>query len=143
MIDPIKIAELLVIASQLSGRPAPADIRPPAVYELTAQQMADEMCQGKTDECDILGYYADDEKIFVRDDGGAHVSKNSIIVHELVHWLQQHNDFGGFSYPHNYSREMQAYFVQTLYIVKIEHKPDPSIRPPESLCAPVYIIRLR
>jgi len=128
-----QVKSLLLIASQLSGYPIPADAPTPVVTEVTAPEMAKDQCGGDDPlhvlMCPLLGFYewpttndanigTRPERIVIRSD--AEDSANTIAVHELTHWLQFHNGFHPTTCPDLFLIEYQAYTVTMKYMVTYE-----------------------
>lgn len=112
------IAELLVATQLISGYPAPAE--PPVVEFLTAETLQERACSGP---CAVLGWYEHgssiylDESLYPLNDARA----QAILVHELVHYLQEEN--GAFGLPQTcerwVAREGEAYTVQYRWLMEM------------------------
>lgn len=121
-----QVKSLLLIASQLSGYPIPAD-PPPPIQVVTPVEMA-----RQADELGVIGFYhppgdEDDpvERIVIDgDEANANHSRNAIAVHELTHWLQYHNWVNPDSNecPREFRREYEAYLTGFRYEFIYEHK---------------------
>lgn len=125
---PAYVASMLKIAVAISGYNMP-EVSQPALVELTHQEMIQEQC------CEVYGFYKDDEVIkvdpfLIHED---HLSYNSVVVHELTHWLQHHNGKDGFSCNQIKIREKEAYAVQNVYLMQYEHN-FKAIKPPKWEC---------
>lgn len=77
---------LLSWAITLSGYPPPA--RPPTVIKQPHSFFVERACNGR--ECKVLGWYAGGNKIYIdeRLDPERNLLASSIVVHEMVHYLQ-------------------------------------------------------
>ena len=132
-----QVKSLLLIASQLSGYPIPAD-PPPVVTEVTRVEMAIDECGGGDPlsvlTCPLLGFYewpvavgenpkipGRAERLWILDEGESEESANAIAVHELTHWLQWHNGFHPTQCPELFQVEYQAYTVTLKYKVMYEN----------------------
>lgn len=118
------LAVLLKFASTISGYSIPDNIPPPKLVELTHAQMVHDACHNR-EPCEVYGRYKDKEVIYVDKQAIEEdqiVSEDSVIVHELTHWLQQHHNHGGFTCLQRNTREEEAYHVQQLFIMDVEHK---------------------
>lgn len=137
--NPAHVAYLLAIASHLSGYPVPHDAQT-AVIELSYVEMAEAACDDHLLGCNILGFYKDgDPAVYVLaggDDANG-TDEDSIVVHELTHWLQYRNGKRGYACPGMLVREYEAYQTQLKFIVRVEHKADPHLVVPQSTCYPV------
>lgn len=105
------IAELLVATQSISGYPMPAE--PPAVEFLAPETLQERVC-GKP--CAVLGWYEHGSSVFLDESlyPLTDVRSQAILVHELVHYLQEDN--GAFGVPPTcerwVAREREAYNVQ-------------------------------
>jgi len=79
-------ATLLSWAVTLSGFPAPAE--PPVVIAMPHAFFVQQACHGK--ECKVLGWYAGGRNVYidVTMDPQNSLFASSIVVHEMVHYLQ-------------------------------------------------------
>ena len=77
---------LLSWAITLSGYPAPE--RPPTVIKQPHSFFVEKACHGR--ECKVLGWYAGGTEIYIDDrlDPEKNLLASSIVVHEMVHYLQ-------------------------------------------------------
>ena len=112
---------MLKVAVAISGYDMP-DAPQPKLVELTHAQMIHQACDDHR-PCNVYGFYRDDELVKVdpfqiKHD---HRSFNSVVVHELTHWLQHHHGKGGFSCKQIEIRESEAYAVQNVYMMEYEH----------------------
>ena len=81
-------------AVSLSGLPVPAE--PPVVVRVPHQFFVDNACNGR--ECRVYGWYAGGREVYV-DEGmepEQSVLAASVVVHEMVHYLQGTQRNGGF-----------------------------------------------
>lgn len=79
-------AALLSWAVTLSGYPVPAE--PPVVVAKPHAFFVQQACDGQ--ECKVLGWYAGGKKVYVDEtlDPQNNLFDSSIVVHEMVHYLQ-------------------------------------------------------
>ncbi len=79
-------ATLLSWAVTLSGYPAPPE--PPVVLSMPHAFFMQQACHGK--ECKVLGWYAGGRNIYIDQslDPQDNLFASSIVVHEMVHYLQ-------------------------------------------------------
>ena len=79
-------ATLLSWAVTLSGYPAPE--RPPEVIPQPHSFFVEKACNGR--ECKVMGWYAGGTAIYIDDrhDPEKDLLASSIVVHEMVHYLQ-------------------------------------------------------
>lgn len=134
------VIKLMAIAAQLSGYPLPPTSPPPQVVEFNIMEIAEWACPEIKDprQCPIYGRYWDTDVIVVDAEasnltpGGP--SEDSVVIHEMVHWLQDHNGVRGFDCPLILRREQEAYAVQNLYVQKYERQ-KLVLQPPKELCA--------
>lgn len=88
-------AALLSWAVTLSGLPAPAE--PPVVHFVPHSFFVENACHGH--ECKVWGWYAKGRDLYVdeRADPENNLLASSIVVHEMVHYLQavQHSAVSG------------------------------------------------
>ncbi len=110
---------LLSWAVHLSDYPMPA--RFPAVEFVPHSFFVENVCGGK--DCTAVGWYNDQDVIYIderymhQDTSFAH----SLLVHELVHYLQDMSgEFDSRSCEHSRAREREAYHVQNSYIIQAE-----------------------
>lgn len=145
-----QVKSLLIIASQLSGYPIPADAQPPPIELLTRVEMAKDVCADNAVAqltCPVLGFFqfpnfvdGNDGKEHIRilnDEGYTGESVNAITIHELTHWLQYHNwdHPDSRECPRELKREYEAYTASARYEVVYEHKEPPkSIELPGVVC---------
>lgn len=126
--------ELLVAAQLMSGYPAPAG--PPAVEFVAPAEIQEKAC-GRP--CGVLGWYEHGSSIYLdrRLDPKNDIRARAILVHELVHYLQEEN--GAFGIPPTcerwVAREREAYTIQFRWLR--ETYPDTAVRmrrpPPAAL----------
>lgn len=121
------VLKLMAIASQLSGYDLPPKVTPPQVIEFSIIEMRDWACPLETNpvKCQVWGQYPDNDTILV-DAEASNMTENApsedaVVIHEMVHWLQDHHGIRGFECPLILKRETEAYAVQNLYIQRYEH----------------------
>jgi hypothetical protein len=112
------IAVLLSWAASLSGYPYPETV--PAVEYRDRGFFVEQACAGRAD-CAVAAWYQDgtvylDETLSDLEDPIV----RSVVVHELVHYLQALNGaFQGDDCESDLRREQQAYSVQRIYLNRI------------------------
>jgi hypothetical protein len=120
-------ATLLSWAVTLSGYPAPAE--PPVVVAKPHAFFVEQACYGR--ECKVLGWYAGGRNVYIDEtlDPQKSLFASSIVVHEMVHYLQgvarDGNAPGSGAAFHvapsceqSVQWEHEAYAVQREYIVR-------------------------
>jgi hypothetical protein len=120
-------AALLSWAVTLSGYPAPA--RPPDVIRQPHSFFVEKACNGR--ECKVMGWYAGGTAIYIDDrlDPQKDLLASSIVVHEMVHYLQgvargddtlkEGAAFGATASCQQFIRwEYEAYGAQREYILR-------------------------
>lgn len=138
--SPAEVMQLAVIAAQLSGRTLNEYV-PPQVLELSTADMNLLACPllppAHEDPClNVIGRYVDAGPYvyvdiqWLRGNPQSVVTERNIVVHELVHWLQYIHFEGGGDCLHLYAREVEAYRIQTRYLVEYEHKHAELTAPP-------------
>jgi hypothetical protein len=111
-------AILMSWAVTLSGYPRPAT--GPEIVMVPHSYLVAEACAGR--ECKVLGWYPPGQKIFLDDrlDPANSLYASSIVVHEMVHFLQQ--QFGhfeeGFTCASALGREREAYTAQREFLLR-------------------------
>ena len=113
------ILSLLLFASQETGYPIPTDIQPQIIYA-SHSYVVREFCGGVDNPfqpCNIVGMYLMGEhKIYIDITVVQGETKNSFIVHELTHFLQDVNhSHEGTSCSQARLREDEAYRVENVY----------------------------
>jgi hypothetical protein len=109
---------LLSWAVLISGYPAPSE--PPELVRVPHSFMVEQACSGR--ECRVLGWYAGGRKIYIdeRLDPQNDLFHSSIVVHEMVHYLQHEaaklSDVSTCSQALLLERE--AYSVQSSYLTR-------------------------
>ena len=131
--DTLTATVLLSWASLLSGYPAP-EVSPAIRFE-PHSFFVERVCGGR--DCRVVGWYNDDNVIYIdekhRDDDSTFAA--SLVVHELVHYLQhQSGEFDSHSCEDSLRREREAYRVQNRYIVDA-HASFALVRPGPTSCA--------
>lgn len=110
-------AVLLSWAVTLSGYPAPAEL--PNVVPVTHEYLVRAACAGR--ECKVMGWFPPGRSIYVdeRLDARNNLFASSIVVHEMVHYLQQESRNGK---PYDCSEALQlereAYQAQREYLLR-------------------------
>jgi hypothetical protein len=128
------IAALLSWAVMLSGYPQPA--RPPTVEYKSHPFFVEQACGGQ--ECKVIGWYNDKDVVYfdnrLRGDDSAFTQ--SLMVHELVHYLQNlSGKFDSHSCADQTTREHEAYAIQRRYMAEAHGEAQFQLmRPP--LCTP-------
>jgi hypothetical protein len=123
--DPVNAelqATLLSWAVSLSGLPAPA--QPPQLRRMPHDYFVKNACNGR--ECKVLGWFPPGDTVYVdeRLDPQNNLLAASIVVHEMVHYLQyraagQANGAGlEFSCKQSIALERQAYGAQREFITR-------------------------
>jgi hypothetical protein len=86
-------AVLLSWAVTLSGYPTPT--QPPEVVKVSHSFFVEKACGGR--ECKVYGWYAGGKKIYLdeRMDPQGQLLASSVVVHEMVHYLQGLSRNGG------------------------------------------------
>jgi hypothetical protein len=102
----------------LSGYPSP--LAPPDIILAPHGYLVAEACAGH--ECQVLGWYPHGQKIYLDDrlDPANSTYASSIVVHEMVHFLQQQS--GRFEEnvdcASSLEREREAYAVQREFLIR-------------------------
>ncbi len=111
-------AILMSWAAALSGYSRPAT--QPEIVMVPHSYLVAEACGGR--ECKVLGWYPPGQKIFLDDrlDPVASLYASSIVVHEMVHLLQQQSGRfeEGYSCDSAIRREREAYAVQREFLLR-------------------------
>lgn len=120
-------ASLLSWAITLSGYPAPAE--PPVIVPKPHAFFVQQACHGQ--ECKVMGWYAGGKNLYIDDtmDPAQNLFASSIVVHEMVHYLQgvargddALRDGAAFSETPSCDKvvqwEREAYAVQREYILR-------------------------
>jgi hypothetical protein len=111
-------AILMSWAVTLSGYSRP--ITQPEIVMVPHGYLVAEACGGR--ECKVLGWYPPGQKIFLDDrlDPADSLYASSIVVHEMVHFLQQQSGHfeGGFSCRSTLAREREAYAAQREFLLR-------------------------
>jgi hypothetical protein len=112
------LAILMSWAATLSGYSRP--VTAPEIVMVPHTYLVAEACGGH--ECRVLGWYPPGPRIFLDDrlDPVTSLYASSIVVHELVHFLQQQS--GRFEEDHScdsaIQREREAYAVQREFLLR-------------------------
>jgi hypothetical protein len=111
-------AILMSWAVTLSGYPRPTTL--PEIVMVPHNYLVAEACGGR--ECKVLGWYPPGQKIFLdeRLDPAHNLYATSIVVHEMVHFLQQQSGHFelGFTCAQALEREREAYAVQGEFLLR-------------------------
>jgi hypothetical protein len=111
-------AVMLSWAVTLSGYSAPADM--PQVVTVSHQVLVNRACGGR--ECKVMGWFPPGDEIYLDDRLNARDSlfASSVVVHEMVHYLQHKS--GKYAGPMTCEKavemEREAYGVQREYLVR-------------------------
>lgn len=110
------IAELLIAVPALTGYPAPTQA--PIVELIPHVELQEMACEGP---CEIRGWYPGGSTIYLDDrlDPDTSMWDRSIVVHELVHYLQEQDGaFGAVPTCQRwFDREEEAYTVQRQWLL--------------------------
>lgn len=116
------IAELIVAASALAGYPAPA--ANPTVVLVTHEQLEQQACGHP---CRVFGWSPPGSIVYLdnRLDLAADLFAQSILVHELTHYLQQESGKYGqhVTCREWIEREREAYLVQYRWLARKQGSP--------------------
>ena len=111
-------ATLLSWAVDLSGLPAPQ--QPPLVQHMPHAFFVESACHGH--ECKVLGWFPPGDTVYVDDrlNPRGNLLAASIVVHEMVHYLQYRAAAQGleFSCAQSIALERQAYGAQREFITR-------------------------
>lgn len=111
------IAGLLAWISLYTGYPAPE--HQPGLAMVSHAGLERMACAGP---CPVLGFYRDDGIVYLDDDLplATNVCAQSILVHELVHYVQHLQDrFAEFDPAMRWQlRELEAHRIQSLFLVR-------------------------
>lgn len=123
---------LLSWAVHLSDYPAPE--QPPALQFKPHNFFVEQVCGGK--ECRAVGWYNDHNIVYIderyHDTDSTFI--NSLIVHELVHYLQHLSGrYDSLSCEDSLAREREAYHIQNEYILQA-HASFNLVRPGPTAC---------
>ena len=119
--DPIALGklvkELLLAIHLLSGYPIPEE--PPSVEFLPHAELEERAC-GRP--CQVFGWFPEGQTVYLDDrlDPLASIAARGILLHELVHFLQQEE--GAFAVAPNceawLEREREAYYIQLRWLAE-------------------------
>ncbi len=129
---PTMLPILISWVTSLSGYPTPDEA--PRLEYRSHRFFVEHVCGNK--ECNALGWYNDAGVIYVdkKFRYGASEFAQSLIVHELVHYLQHKSGkFDTKSCRDSAARELEAYHIQNRYIVEARLSID-VVRPPPTVC---------
>lgn len=109
------IAALLAWAVMLSGYPMPN--RTLSVAFVTTDHLYDMACAGR--QCKAMGWYGGGDVIYLDDrmDVENNLLHASVVVHEVVHWLQEDFMHKDQTCPDFIVREREAYGVQRAFLL--------------------------
>ncbi|WP_282606046.1 hypothetical protein [Pelagibius sp. Alg239-R121] len=111
------VAELLLFAQSFTGY-APANDRPDVVFVAQAELQR----QACKTPCEVFGWYPYGGKIFLdeRLNPVLNIKARGVLLHELVHYLQEHNSAYEDNTPcMNWAlREREAYRVQASWLAR-------------------------
>lgn len=111
-------AILMSWAVTLSGLPAPE--RMPEIVRVPHSYLVQAACNGR--ECKVMGWFPPGETIYLDDrlDPRDNLHASSVVVHEMVHYLQHQSMARGlpFDCVSTISLERQAYGVQREYLLR-------------------------
>lgn len=111
------VAELLLFAQVITGY-APAE-QPPEIIFLEQAELQQQACNNP---CEVFGWYPYGDKIYLdkRLDPIGNLKARGVLLHELVHYLQQRNGaFNGDSACRNWAhKEQEAYRVQGAWLAQ-------------------------
>lgn len=111
-------AVLLSWAVTLTGYSPPA--HPPEIMVVSHAYLEEAACEGR--HCKVLGWFPPGERIFIDDqlDAQDDLYASSVVVHEMVHYLQQTS--GKYHAPYScqeaIAMEREAYAAQQAYLVR-------------------------
>ncbi|MBA2408783.1 MAG: hypothetical protein H0V62_03040 [Gammaproteobacteria bacterium] len=127
---------LLSWAVLLSGYAEPQG--PPELEYKPHTFFVSEACGG--DECEAIGWYNDAHVVYLdeRMRGDNRSDTRSLVVHELVHYLQHlSGKYDSLSCADQIAREREAYAIQRIYMAEAHGQPQfQQMRPP--LCDADY-----
>lgn len=119
-------------------------IYPPVTFESPAA-LNKMICPSAPDGCGIKGVYNDGQIYLDETDDLGTPYARSILVHEIVHWLQDHyNDYptyGRKACELANQREVESYGVQNAYLRQAE-KSGIMVRNQAPMCSRYYTIEL-
>lgn len=120
-----EIAQLMVIASRLSGVPMPADGELPFVFFQTDAEVQQAFCEGGKNCIQVYAFTrAKLKEIHISDSLGPY-SQQTIVVHELTHWLQYKAGMNQEGLGGGCLNEQLAQATEARYMLEYEHKKDP------------------
>ncbi len=112
------IPTLLSWAITLSGYPAPAQL--PKIEAVPHEYLVKAACNGRP--CKVMGWFPPGQTVYLdkRLDPQDSLYASSIVVHELVHYLQQESGRTGSmnSCEHAIALEREAYAAQQEFLVR-------------------------
>lgn len=111
------LSVLMSWAVTLTGYPVPAQM--PEVQEVTPAFLSQAACKGRT--CKVIGWFPPGQRIYLdeRLDPQNNLFASSVVVHEMVHYLQQQSRYGnGYSCEDALQMEREAYQAQREYLLR-------------------------
>ena len=112
------VPALLTALDQLSKYPRPAV--PPAIFRVSRERLQELVCASR---CGVLATYQPGEGIFLdeRLEPESNLFDRSVLLHELVHYVQELNHERGDAKPCErwYSREVEAYAIQKTFLTLV------------------------
>jgi len=108
------VAVLMSWAVQLSGYPAPAQL--PEVELVSQQWLVDQACGGQ--RCSVRGWLPPGDRIYLDNalDPVGDTMDASVLLHELVHYLQRESGKFGDDCAAAIDREREAYAAQRSFL---------------------------
>lgn len=126
--------ELVLVLFAWANNLSPYDGNvPPVVQMVDPIWLSAIMCEG-AENCGVVGLYTDEGVVYI-DSTLPPKERNEVIVHEMVHYLQDvegmhafHEDWKAMSEcDQNYQREIEAYKVSSMWAVKNGYLPMPFV----------------
>ena len=125
--DPVTAKMVKILLSwtvHLSTTYSLPDELPLLVYQ-PQQYFIDNVCAGVEKNCDVVGWYDNNGTIHIDDrlKGNEDPYTRSLIVHELVHYLQDiSGNFDKESCDDHVFKEREAYSIQRLYLHRVAQR---------------------
>jgi len=116
------VSVLMAWAVQLSGYPAPSQL--PEVVLVQHQRLVDEACGGQA--CKVQGWLPPGDRIYLDDrlDPVGNTMDSSVLLHELVHYLQRESGRFGSECSAAIDKEREAYATQRSFLAAYgQHAP--------------------
>jgi hypothetical protein len=134
------ILSLLFFISQQTGYHIPSDIQPQIFYA-SHSYFVDRFCDGvdtAMQPCEFVGMYINGKhQIYIDITNKGNEEKNSLLVHELTHFLQDVNhSHQGWSCDQAMIRENEAYNAENVYGLAhgVNYNPPPNKDDPAIIC---------